>query len=129
MNNLNHSRSRSLAFLVSAFAWSAGHAVTPVLDRHAYLLSSNVNIDLENKIISFSSNISGCQQADGSPPIDTSDYAVFTNNQFIGLNRFFYNTRSDRLWMISETDDLTCINGVFIDPVFNSGFDIKLLIQ
>jgi hypothetical protein len=127
MNNPNHSRSRSLAFLVSVFAWTSGQAVTPVLDRYAYLLSSNVSIDLDNKIISFSSNMSGCQQADGSPPTDTSDYAVFTNNQFIGLQRMSFNTRTNRLWMISETNDLTCANGLFIDPLFDNGFDVKLL--
>ncbi|MFC3192801.1 hypothetical protein ACFODZ_00980 [Marinicella sediminis] len=129
MNNTNFSKSKSLVFLVSAFAWSSGQAVTPVIDRYAYLLSSDVTIDLTNKIISFSSNINNCQQAGGSPPTDTSEFAVFTNNQFIGLSYFRYDTRKKQLWMISESNDLICENGLFINDIFDNGFEVKLLTE
>lgn len=129
MNNPNNTKTRSLVFLVSAFAWSGSQAVTPVLDRHAYQLTSDISIDLVNKIISFNSNMLNCEQANGSPPLDTADFALHSNSQFIGLNNFSYRTKTNQLWMTSETNDVLCTNGQFIDEVFSGDFEALTQIQ
>jgi hypothetical protein len=127
MNKTCTSQTRSLAFLVSVFAWANAHAVTPLLDRQAYLLSGHINIDLTNQIVSFTSNMSQCRQANGDPPLDSQLLALHTNKQFIGLHSLRYDTISNQLQMTSETLDLKCNNAVFVDDIYQNDFELLII--
>jgi len=97
--------------------------LTPVLDGYAYELSADVIIDINNHVITIESNMQNCQQTGGEPPIDTALYALFSNNQFIGLQQITYNTMTDTLFFSSETSDLTCDNGVYVDTIYAGDFE------
>ncbi|WP_223787434.1 hypothetical protein [Marinicella meishanensis] len=97
--------------------------LTPVLDGHAYQLNGDVMIDFANQIIHFNSDMTECLQANGQPPLDTLDWAAATNLQFIGLQRFSFNTSHNNLYLSSETADVLCDNAVYVDTLFANGFD------
>ncbi len=99
---------------------------TPILDRYAYTLTGDVMIDLANQNIIIQSDMFNCQQENGDPPIDTTPFALFTNNQFIGLVDFRYDTYHNRIYFNSETNGLICDNGVFVDVLFATGFEAAL---
>ena len=98
-------------------------SVTPVLDGYAYELSSDVIIDLEDQIITIDSNMENCEQPNGDPPIDTSLYALNNNSEFIGILQFSYNTTTGTMFFTSETGNLVCANGVYVDTLFANGFE------
>lgn len=100
---------------------------TPILDQYAYTLSGDVMIDLTNQNIIIESDMVNCQQENGQPPIDTTAYALYTNNQFIGLVDFKYDTYHNKINFYSETNDLICDNGVFVDVLFTTSFEPALL--
>ena len=99
---------------------------TAILDQHAYTMTGDMIIDLSSQNIIVFSNMLNCQQENGDPPIDTQAYALFTNNQFIGLNRFKYDVDQNTMVFISETNDLVCDNGVFVDVLHVTGFEAPL---
>lgn len=96
---------------------------TPVLDGYAYQLFSDIEIDTSNQIISIESNMLNCEQPNGDPPADTEPYALSTNNQFIGLSRFVYNVDNNHIYFTSETNNIVCDNGVFIEIIFTGSFE------
>ena len=96
--------------------------LTPHLDQYSYLLNGHVSIDLSNQIVSFASNMTNCQQANGNPPLDTGPTAVFTNGQFIGIKKMRYDIYDRTVGFISETGDLSCDNGVFVEVLFAEDF-------
>ncbi len=99
---------------------------TPILDQYAYTLSGDVMIDLTNQNIIIESDMFNCQQENGDPPIDTTPFALFANNQFIGLINFRFDTYHNRIYFNSETNDLVCDNGIFVDVLFATGFEAQL---
>ncbi len=97
--------------------------ITPVLDGYAYELYGDVAIDTENNVITIDSNMQNCQQPNGDPPLDTTIYALYNNSEFIGLSQFVYKTSSDTLFFTSETSNLVCSNGVYVDTIYAGGFE------
>lgn len=97
--------------------------ITPVLDGYAYELYDDVIIDTENNIITIDSNLQNCQQPNGDPPLDTTLYALYSNSEFIGLSQFVYKTSTDTLFFTSETSNLVCSNGVYVDTIYGGGFE------
>jgi hypothetical protein len=97
--------------------------LTPVLDGYGYELYEDVIIDTENNIITIDSNMQNCQQMNGDPPLDLNLYALFNNNQFIGLKYFNYNTTTDTIFFTSESVDLICDNGVYVDTIYKGTFE------
>ncbi|MCB1582433.1 MAG: hypothetical protein R3E90_00865 [Marinicella sp.] len=100
-------------------------SVAPILDGYAFELYSNVTIDINNHIITIDSNMQNCEQPNGSPPLEDNLYALHDSNypnQFIGLSQITYNTSSGRLFFTSETSDLFCINGKYVDTIFANDF-------
>ena len=106
-----------------AISVNPASAITPVLDGYAYQVNSDVTIDLENHNIIFESNMLNCFQPNNNRPLDTVLFAIITNNQFIGINHFTYNTNQDRIYFTSETSNLTCENGTFVDTLFYGDFE------
>ncbi len=94
-----------------------------ILDNYAYQPSSDLTLDLSHKIFSMNSNMIDCHRLWGGPPLDTNDYALHTNSQFIGLDQFKFNVPQNIVVLKSETGDLICTNGIFVDPIFQSGFE------
>ena len=108
--------------LIAVFVNPAS-AITPVLDGYAYQLNSDVTIDLVNHNFIFDSNMLNCEQPNNDPPLDTALFAIITNNQFIGINQFTYSISQERLYFSSETADLICDNGIYVDTFFMDGFE------
>ncbi len=126
MSNLNLSKPCLLGLLVCTITPVMAQTVTPVLDGYAYQFNSNVVIDFNNQIINFNSNMLNCLQQNGQPPVDTSVFALTTNKQVIGLNQMIYNInhlRQGTIYFTSETGDLICNNGIFVDTIYIDGFE------
>ena len=102
---------------------SQAQNLTPELDQFAYTMTGDVNIFLDSQIITFTSNMTNCQQANGNPPIDTGPTALVTNAQFIGITAFRYNLKNRKVQFNSETRDLICDNGVFVEVLFTDDFE------
>lgn len=98
--------------------------IIPAMDNYAYQFNSDVVIDFDNKIINFNSDMINCLQQNGQPPLDNSVYALTTNAQIIGLKKMVYNVDQGVIYFTSETADLICTNGVFIDLIYNNGFEL-----
>lgn len=101
-------------------------SVTPVLDGYAFELFDDVIIDTENNIITINSDLTNCLQPNGAAPLETAFLALYNINdadQFIGLNHISYNTFTGTLYFTSETGNLICDNGVFVDTIFAGGFE------
>jgi len=96
---------------------------TPVLDGHAYQLTGDVTIDFSHQMIHFDSDMIACSRANGEPPLDTQEWALATNTQFIGLSRFSFNTTHNNLYLSSETVDVLCEHAVYVDTLFATGFE------
>ncbi len=131
MSLKNISRPLVLGILVSALTpintWA--QSLSASLDKYAYQLNSNVVIDLNNEIIDFDSNMVNCLQPNGQVPIDTSVFGLSTNGQVIGLKKVNYDVDQRVIQFTSETSDLICINGIFIDLIYMNGFDRFRLIR
>ena len=97
--------------------------ITPVLDGYAYHLNGDINIDLSNRLITFNTNMGECRQPNGDPPLDTEPYALATNGQFIGLQAFNYHFSHRNIYFSSETLNLVCPGGWYVDTLFGHGFD------
>ncbi|TDR20429.1 hypothetical protein C8D91_1401 [Marinicella litoralis] len=123
MNNFKPPKTHLLGLVVCATAINPAQAVTPVLDGYAYIINSTVVIDFDNQIINFDSNMNNCQQANGQPPIDTSVIALTSNQEIIGLNSMTYNVKQGVIYFFSETSDIICSNGIYVDTLFEEGFD------
>jgi len=93
------------------------------LDKYAYQFDSDVIIDFNNEIIDFDSNMINCLQPNAQAPLDTSVFALSTNLQIIGLKKVIYNVEQGVIYFTSETADLVCTNGIFIDLIYNNGFE------
>ena len=119
------SKAALTVLIASSFMAAKSAPVTPVLDGYAYELNSDVVIDTQNNIISIDSNMVNCLQPNNNPPLENTLYAlhdVNSPNQFIGLNQITYNTSSGRLFFTSETSNLLCTNGVYVDTIFADDF-------
>lgn len=115
-------------FALSACAFSPSYAepVTPILDGYAYELYDDIIIDTLNQIININSNMIGCQRPQGTPPLETSLLALHNVNdlnQYIGLDQIVFNTVSGKLFFTSETSNLTCLNGVYVDTIYLGDFE------
>lgn len=98
-------------------------AITPVLDGYAYELYDDIIIDTNNHIINIDSNMVNCEQPNGDPPLDTVLYALYNTSQFIGIRQFTYNTNIQTVFFTSETGNLLCDNGVYVDTIYAGSFE------
>ncbi len=102
---------------------AAAQNPTPHLDKHSYALTGDAFINLTNKVIIVQSNMTNCQQANGDLPLDTNPAAMYTNSQFVGLSEIKYNLFSNIITFNSETNDVVCDNGVFVETLFSTAFE------
>ncbi len=94
-----------------------------ILDGYAYLVTSDVMINLGQQSINFASDIENCLRPDNQPPLNNATLTLLTNNQNIGLDQFRYQIEERLLFLTSETSNLVCDNGVFVDQIFTNGFE------
>jgi len=123
MRNFKALKPISAGLCIYALTNSVSYAVTPVLDGFAYELNSNITIDTQNHNIIFDSNMLNCQQLNGDPPLDTQLFAISTNSQFIGVTSFYYSIDHGNYYFNSETGDILCDNGVYVDTIFSNDFE------
>lgn len=101
----------------------SAQAAIAVLDGYAYILTDEVLIDSDNLIIDIQSSMTQCEQANGDLPLDTAPLALHVNSQFIGLLRFEYSIIQGKLYFDSETGDLICDNGFYVDTIHTDSFE------
>ena len=95
-----------------------------VLDGYAYAVNSDVTISLNQQFIFIAqSDLINCLRPDDLIPLNNADLTLITNNQGIGLEQFRYAVESRLLFLTSETNDLACDNGLFVDSIFSHGFE------
>ncbi|MCX7552708.1 hypothetical protein OS175_02355 [Marinicella sp. S1101] len=96
-----------------------------ILDGYAYEVFSDVLIDLPNKTFTIAdSAASNCLQPSGSTPLNTpGNFTLETNNQDIGIERNRLVVAANLLYLTSETSNLLCDDGVFVDQIFVQSFD------
>ena len=97
-----------------------------VLDGYAYVTSSDVIINLEEQTINVESEIENCTRPNNQPPLNNSNWTLITNNQEIGIEDFHYIIESRLLFLTSETSNVVCDNGLFIDQIFVDGFEAPI---
>ena len=102
---------------------AANSQITPVLDGYAYELYDDITIDTTNKIIILNTNMSACEQPNMDDPVDTTVYALDNGTQYIGLSRTTYNIASQRVYFSSETSNLYCTDGVYVDTIYEGDFE------
>ncbi len=102
----------------------ASNQLELILDGYAYTVNSDVAINLgQQTVIGVETNSVNCAQANGSMPLNNATMTLVTNNQNIGLDRFQYFISDRLLFMTSETSNVVCDNGLFVDTVFAQGFE------
>ncbi len=100
-----------------------------VLDGYAYVINSDVAINLSQQIIYIAeSDLENCLRPNDLIPLNNVDLTLITNNQGIGINQTRYAVESRLLFLTSESINLVCDNGVFIDQIFVQGFEPPELI-
>jgi hypothetical protein len=105
-------------------SFAVGNNIEVILDGFAYAIFSDISIDLEQKtIMIIDSEIENCLRSTGSLPLNTANLTLMTNNQDIGIEQFRYLVDSRLLYLSSETSDIVCDNGVFVDHIFYQGFE------
>lgn len=95
-----------------------------ILDGYAYEVFSDVLIDLPNKTFTIAdSEATNCLQPIGAIPLNTpGTFTLETNNQDIGIERNRLVVAANLLYLTSETSNLLCDNGVFVDQIFEQSF-------
>ncbi|MGJ8663052.1 MAG: hypothetical protein ACSHWU_05340 [Marinicella sp.] len=112
----------SIYHITASPAWA--NNPTPILDGYAYQLFNDIEIDIENQVIIVNSDMRNCEQPNGEAPLDTEPFALrSSNNQFIGLSHFAYNITHNNIYFTSETNNLLCDNGVYVDTLFYGSFE------
>jgi|GEM_PF-3954861 len=121
-NTWNHLILASLiSFNTASFAMDD---LEVILDGYAYQVNSDVIISLPQQFIFIAnSEMENCMLPNGLPPSDTAGLSLITNNQGIGIKRFRYAVESRLLFLTSETSNVVCDNGLFIDQIFFDGFE------
>ncbi len=105
-------------------SFAMGNQVEVILDGYAYAIFSDVSIDLDQNSINITdSEIENCLRGDGTLPLNTANLTLKTNSQNIGIANFRYLVDGRLLYLTSETSDLDCDNGIFVDQIFYQGFD------
>ncbi len=94
-----------------------------VLDGYAYALNSDVTIDFDQQLISVESELENCLQNNNQAPLTNSNWTLISNNEVIGIEQFRYHIESQLLFLTSETSNVVCDNGLFIDQIFVHGFE------
>lgn len=95
-----------------------------ILDGHAYSVNSNVNININQQTIFIAeSDLFNCMRPNGLPPLNNASMTLIANNQDIGIEQFRYYVEAQLLFLTSETSNLVCDNGVFVDQIFVQGFE------
>lgn len=103
------------------------HAFTDVeviLDGYAYAINSNLSINLGQQTITIpDSDLENCMRTGGLLPLNNAYFTLLTNNQAIGIDQFKYFVESRLLYLTSETSNVVCDNGIFVDQIFDQGFE------
>ena len=95
-----------------------------ILDGHAYSVNSNINININQQTIFIAeSDLFNCLRPDSLPPLNNASMTLIANNQDIGIEQFRYYVEAQLLFLTSETSNLVCDNGVFVDQIFVQGFE------
>jgi len=95
-----------------------------ILDGYAYTVYSNVTISLNLQFIFIAdSDLVNCLRPNGLIPLNNADTTLITNNQGIGINKIRYAVESRLLFLTSETSNVVCENGLFVDQIFVQGFE------
>ena len=95
-----------------------------ILDGHAYTVNSNVNININQQTIFIAeSDLFNCLRPDNLPPLNNASMTLIANNQDIGIEQFRYFVEGRLLFLTSETSNLICDNGAFVDQIFVQGFE------
>ncbi len=102
----------------------AGDVLDVILDGYAYEISSDISFDLQQQIIHIDqSNMTNCLRPGGFLPLDNANTSLQTNGQSIGItyNRYFV---TDNIYLVtSQTSNVICDNGVYVDDLFVNGFE------
>ncbi len=102
----------------------AGSALDVILDGYAYEVNSDITFDVDQQIINIDqSNMTNCQRPGGFLPLDDVNISLQTNSQSIGItnNQYFF---AENLYVLtSQTSDVICDNGVYVDDIFVNGFE------
>ncbi len=118
----NHLVMLSLGGL-SSTSWAMGD-LELILDGYAYAVNSNVNININQQTIFIAeSDLFNCLRPDDLPPLNNASMTLIANNQDIGITQFRYYVEGRLLFFTSETSNLICDNGVFVDQIFVQGFE------
>lgn len=95
-----------------------------VLDGYAYTVNSDVAINLgQGTIIIPDSSLENCERPNALIPLNTAYLTLITNNQDIGIDQFKYSVQSRLMFLTSETSNVVCDNGLFVDQIFGQGFE------
>ena len=111
---------------ISGFSSStvAMESVDLILDGYVYSVNSNVNINTNQLTIFIAdTELENCLRPNGLAPLNNSNMSLIANNQDIGVEQFHYFVASKLLFLTSESSNLVCDNGVFVDQIFVQGFE------
>jgi len=113
----------SFAMVTLAMNKLAMNDLEVILDGYAYAVNSDVSINLEPQTIVVDSELENCLRPNGQLPLNNASWTLTTNNQEIGIEHFRYAIESRLLFLSSETSNVVCDNGIFIDQIFVHGFE------
>ena len=108
---------------------SAFNDIELVLDGYAYAVSSDIAISLGQQTINIpDSDLENCLRPGNLIPLNNADLSLITNNQAIGISRFKYFVFGRLVFLTSETSNVVCDNGIFVDQIFVQSFEQDNLI-
>ncbi len=124
MRNLSKQTALCVSVLLSTTPVMAQNQLELILDGHAYGVNSNVTSNLANKTITVTdSEATNCLRPGNLTPLNNAgNFTLLTNNQAIGIVQSRYWVKNKLLFLTSETSNLICNNGIFVDRIFKEGF-------
>lgn len=125
MKTLFNRKTCCVIALFSTHSIIAQNQLELILDGYAYQVNSDIVYNINNNTLSIAeSDATDCMRPGDLLPLNSAgSMTLLTNSQSIGISRTRYLVEGNLLFLTSETSNLICNNGVFIDQIFVDDFD------